>query len=81
MSGQPYDPRAAAIDAMAAMRWPDVSEPPPAQLDAMAEYLSLRHAMSRVQVLLERHDCMPPISYIVAAAEAGREGRPLVPPK
>lgn len=43
----PYNPRAAALDALAAMRWPDASEPPASLVVAMEVYLTAAHALGR----------------------------------
>lgn len=81
----PYDPRAAALDALAAMRWPDVSEPPVAVVDAMQTYLTATHALGAAvrlagDVTLSRQGG-PPYWAGDIAYKYGREGRPLVPPK
>lgn len=70
----PYDPRAAALDALAAMRWPDVSEPPVEQVEAATALLRASYGAGALRVLVSLKD-------INTAWRAGREGRPLAPPK
>ena len=70
----PYDPRAAALDALAAMRFPDVSEPPAEHVEAVEKYLWAVYALGRACTFVPWQD------FEDAAWSAGREGRPLVPP-
>lgn len=39
MSGQPYDPRAAALDVLAALRHPDISQPTAGQVRIVEDAL------------------------------------------
>ena len=68
----PYDPRAAALNALAAMRFPDASEPPAEQVEAVEAYFRAAYKVGAAMIVLS------PRVYV--AWRAGREGRPLVPP-
>lgn len=71
---QPYDPHAAALDALAAMRWPDVSEPPREVVIALEVWLIAAHTLGR-------HDMPAPTCAASDAWMAGRKGRPLAEPQ
>ena len=70
----PYDPRAAALDALAVESWPDVSGHERDLVIAMEVYLTAAHALGRLGLGRATNAAW-------RAWNAGRDGRPLADPQ
>ena len=73
MNGAPYDAHAAALQAVARARYPDVSDPPVEQVVAMEALLVAAYRVGALHLPI-RDDVVP------QAWLAGHWGRPSVPP-
>lgn len=70
----PYDPRAAALDALAIVRYPDVSDPTVEQVEAMESLLRAMHQLGAAGLKQSMAFCETAYLY-------GCSGRPIVPPR